>query len=83
MIESFVPDIYQKSIYYINYDKLRYEKVKIKNEKLKILYNECFDIDEPTDILINGLSFIRVTKVGNIKVYALDNRLISKRKSMI
>lgn len=64
-------------------DKLRYEKVKIKNDKLKILPNVCIDIQQPTDILINGLGFIRVTKVGNVKVYALDSKLISIRKSMI
>ena len=64
-------------------DKLRYEKVKAKNDKLKILPNVTYDITEPTDILINGLGFIRVTKAGSVKVNILDNRLISKRKSMI
>ncbi len=64
-------------------DKLRYEKVKSKNDKLKILPSNTFDIDEPTDILINGLGFIRITKVGSIKINTLDIKLISKRKSMI
>ena len=64
-------------------DKLRYEKVKAKNDKLKILPNLIFDIDEPTDILINGLGFIRITKPGSVKVHALDIKLISKRRSMI
>ena len=68
--------------FYMN-DKLRYEKVKSKNDKLKILPSITYDITEPTDILINGLGFIRVTKVGSVKVNVLDLRLVSKRKSMI
>ena len=64
-------------------DKLRYEKIKSKNDKLKILSNETYEITEPTDILINGLGFIRVTKPGSIKVHVLDTKLLGKRKSMI
>lgn len=62
---------------------LRYEKVKSKNEKLTILPNKIIEVTEPTDILINGLGFVRITKPGIIKIYALDNKLISYRKSMI
>ena len=68
--------------FYMN-DKLRYEKIKSKNDKLKILSNETYEITEPTDILINGLGFIRVTKPGSIKVHVLDTKLLGKRKSMI
>lgn len=68
--------------FYMN-DKLRYEKVKEKNDKLKILPSISFDISEPTDILINGLGFIRVTKPGSIKINVLDIKMVSKRKSMI
>mgnify|MGYP004500610717 FL=1 len=68
--------------FYMN-DKLRYEKVKSKNDKLTILPNVTYDIKEPSDILINGLGFIRITKPGSIKVYALDTKLVSIRKSMI
>ncbi len=64
-------------------DKLRYEKVKLKNDKLKILPSITYDITEPTDIVINGLGFIRITKVGSIKIHVLDTRLITKRNSMI
>lgn len=64
-------------------DNLRYEKVKSKNEKLTILPNKIIEVTEPTDILINGLGFVRITKPGIIKIYALDNKLISYRKSMI
>ena len=64
-------------------DKLRYEKVKSKNDKLTILPNVTYDIKEPSDILINGLGFIRITKPGSIKVYVLDTKLVSIRKSMI
>lgn len=68
--------------FYMN-DSLRYEKVKSKNNKLTILDSVTYDIKEPTDILINGLGFIRITKEGSIKVYTLDTKLVSIRKSMI
>ena len=64
-------------------DKLRYEKVKNKNDKLRILQNLEYEIIEPTDILVNGVGFIRITKEGTIRIYSLDNKLINKRKSMI
>ncbi len=64
-------------------DKLRYEKIKSKNDKLRILPSVSYEITEPTDIIINGLGFIRITKVGNIKIHILDLKLVTKRKSMI
>lgn len=64
-------------------DKLRYEKVKFKNEKLKILPSMSIETNECTDVLINGLGFIRITKPGEFKIYALDEKMISIRKSMI
>ena len=68
--------------FYMN-DRLRYEKINSKNDKLRILPSVNYSIEEPTDILINGLGFVRITKPGSIRVHALDLRLISKRKSMI
>ena len=64
-------------------DKLRYEKVKFKNEKLKILPSISIETNECTDILVNGLGFIRITKPGEFKIYTLDEKMISIRKSMI
>lgn len=80
-----IENTYNKSNSFSFYmsDKLRYEKVKDKNDKLKILQTKEFEINEPTDILVNGVGFIRITKVGKVKIYSLDNRLISIRKSMI
>ena len=68
--------------FYMN-DKLRYEKVKSKNDKLTILPSINYEITESSDILINGLGFIRITKPGNIKINVLDTKLLTKRKSMI
>ena len=80
-----IENTYEKSNSFSFYmsDKLRYEKVSSKNDKLKILQSLEYEINEPTDILINGVGFIRITKVGKVKIYSLDNRLISIRKSMI
>ena len=55
-------------------DKLRYEKVKSKNDKLKILPNANKTIEEPTDILINGLGFVRITKPGDIRFLHFPSR---------
>lgn len=68
--------------FYMN-DKLRYEKVKLKNEKLKILPNTTIETNECSDILVNGIGFIRITKPGKFKIYALDEKMVSIRKSMI
>ena len=64
-------------------DKLRYEKVKDKNSKLRHLPNINYSVEEGTDIVVSGLGFIRITKEGSIKIYTLDEKMISKRKSMI
>jgi len=68
--------------FYMN-DKLRFEKVKIKNHKLKELPSISFDIIEPSDIVINGLGFIRITKVGKVTINVIDTKIVSIRKSMI
>lgn len=68
--------------FYMN-DKLRYEKVKLKNNKLKDLKSIEIETNECSDILINGLGFIRITRKGNFKIYTLDEKMISIRKSMI
>ena len=77
-----ISDKFNSFSFYMS-ENLRYEKIKSKNEKLTILPNMIIEINEPTDILINGLGFVRITKPGRIKVYALDSKLITYRKSMI
>ena len=64
-------------------DKLRYEKLKIKNNKLKDLDLIEYDIKEPSDIVINGLGFIRISRIGKINIFIMDKKLVSIRKSMI
>ena len=73
---------YTSLSFYMN-DKLRYEKVKAKNDKLKILPSLNEKIEGHTDIVVNGLGFIRVTKDCELRINVLDLKLISKRKSMI
>lgn len=68
--------------FYMN-DRLRYEKVKSLNSKLVILPNKSFEVDGQTDIVINGLGFIKVNKKGVIRVFTLDTNLISIRKKLI
>lgn len=68
--------------FYMN-DKLRYEKIKSKNDKLTNLESLEYSVLQSTDILINGLGFIRITKPSMVKIYTINNKLISIRKSMI
>ena len=68
--------------FYMN-DRLRYEKLNNKNSKLKYLESIDVNIEEISDILINGLGFIRVTKPGSFKINIIDTKLVSVRKSMI
>ncbi len=68
--------------FYMN-DKLRYEKLNNKNSKLKYLDKVNVVVDDVSDILINGLGFIRVTKVGKFEVNIINTKLVSIRKSMI
>ncbi len=80
-----IENIFEKSnsfSFYMN-DKLRYEKLSNKNNKLRNLEEMTFDINEPTDILVGGLGFVRITKIGKIKIYVLNSKMISIRKSMI
>ncbi len=73
---------YNSFSFYMN-DKLRYEKLNYKNSKLKYLESLDFNIEEETDILINGLGFIRITKPGSVKISIIETKLVSVRKSMI
>lgn len=68
--------------FYMN-DKLRYEKIKSKNNKLTILPNKVIEVDGESDIVINGLGFIKVSKPGIIKIHSIDSRLISIRKKLV
>ena len=68
--------------FYMN-DRLRYEKLNNKNSKLKYLNKMEIEVEEESDILINGLGFIRVTKPGKFEINIIDTKLVSVRKSMI
>ena len=68
--------------FYMN-DKLRYEKIKTKNNKLRDLPSVTYDIEEPSDIVINGLGFIRITKASKVTINIIDTKIVSIRKSMI
>lgn len=68
--------------FYMN-DKLRYEKIKNKNDKLIVLPSKTIEVDGETDIVINGIGFLKISKPGLIKIYTIDTKLISERKRMI
>jgi ribosome biogenesis GTPase A len=68
--------------FYMN-DKLRYEKLNNKNSKLKYLDKINVEVEDVSDILINGLGFIRVTKPGRFEINIIETKMVNIRKSMI
>ena len=80
-----IDNIFEKSNSFSFYmsDRLRYEKINSKNIKLRNLEELEFDITEPSDILIGGVGFIRITKKGKIRVHIINSKMVNIRKSMI
>ena len=50
---------------------------------LKSLPKKNITTDGKTDIVINGLGFIKITTKSNLVVYTLDEDIISTRNKMI
>lgn len=69
--------------FYMN-NNLEYTRMKAKNtDKLKALHKINLHMNSDEDIVINGVGFIKVVKPCDVHVYAMDERLISKRNKMI
>lgn len=69
--------------FYMN-NSLNFNRMKIKTrDTLKALPKKNIQLKGEEDIVINGLGFIKVVKECNVVVYAIDENLISIRKSMI
>lgn len=62
---------------------LEYLRVYKENDKLTNLEKHVLDVDDNTDIVINGLGFIKIKKKTTITLYTLKNVLVYKRKSLI
>ena len=70
-------------IFYMN-NNMKFTKVKITTkDDLKSLPKKNITTDGKTDIVINGLGFIKITTKSNLVVYTLDEDIISTRNKMI
>ena len=54
-----------------------------ENDKLINLEKHILDVDDNTDIVINGLGFIKIKKKSTVIIYTIENVLVYARKSLI
>lgn len=70
-------------IFYMN-NNMKFTKVKITTkDDLKSLPKKNITTDGKTDIVINGLGFIKITTKSNLVIYTLDEDIINTRNKMI
>lgn len=75
---------YKNSFSFYMNNNLEYTRMKSKNtDKLKALHKINLHMNGEEDIVINGVGFIKVVKPCDVYVYAMDERLVSKRNKMI
>lgn len=68
--------------FYIS-NNLEITRIYKENKKLSNLKKYEFNVDDNTDIVINGLGFIKIKHKTNIVIYLLDKVDIYTRKSLI
>lgn len=54
-----------------------------ENDKLINLEKHILDVNDNTDIVINGLGFIKIKKKSTVIIYTIENVLVYTRKSLI
>ena len=69
-------------VFYIS-NNLNFLRIYKENDKLNNLEKNVIDVNDDTDIVINGLGFIKVKKKTQIVLYTLHNVLVYTRKSLI
>jgi len=70
-------------IFYLK-NELVYRKMKIvTSNDLKILFRKDYSVSESEDLVIEGLGFIKFPRGGNITIYHLDEKVISKREKLV
>ncbi len=70
-------------IFYMN-NNMKFQKVKISTkDDLKSLPKKNIIVDGKTDVVINGLGFIKIPCKANIVIYTLDEDIITLRNKMI
>lgn len=69
-------------IFYIN-NNLNIERFYKEKDNLSNLEKHIIEIKEPSDIVIKGLGFIKITKKGTVTIYVDSHVGINIRKSLI
>ena len=69
-------------VFYMS-NNLNYLRVFKDNDKLSNLEKHILNVENNTDIVINGLGFIKIKKKCNIELYTIKNVLVYTRKSLI
>lgn len=70
-------------IFYMN-NNMKFTKVRVTTkDDLKSLPKKNINTNGKTDIVINGLGFIKVTTKSNLVIYTLDEDIISTRNKII
>lgn len=64
-------------------NNLEFKRYYKDNDRLNNLKKHEFDVQDNTDIVINGLGFIKIVKKSKIIIYTLDKVDVYTRKSLI
>ena len=75
--------ILSKNYFYLSNDIIINRINTITNKRGKELKSITIDVEPLEDVIVNGLCFIKIKKKAKIKIYALDNVGVYKRKSLI
>ena len=69
-------------IFYMD-NNLEYLRIYKENTKLYNLEKHVLDVEDNTDIVVDGLGFIKVKKKSTIIIYTIQNVRVYTRKSLI
>ena len=64
-------------------NNLEYLRIYKENNKLYNLEKHVLEVDNDTDIVIDGLGFIKIKKQSTIIIYTIQNVRVYTRKSLI
>lgn len=70
-------------VFYLK-NELKYRKMKVTTSNdLKILSRQNINIKNGEDLVIEGLGFIKFPNDGELTIYTLDGKILSKREKLI
>lgn len=69
-------------VFYLS-NSLDYLRIYKENDKLLDLEKHVIKVEDNSDIVINGLGFIKIKKSCTVTIYTINNVLVYSRKSLI